>query len=151
MNITESVSKRFWAKVDKSSDCWVWTASLDDKGYGQLGVDKRPLRAHRISYRIQHGEIPDGLHVLHHCDNPPCVRPDHLFLGTHADNMADMCKKGRHYKGETHPNVKLTEGDVLTIRGLYSEGMRLYRLAGFFGMSISTIHNIVNRTTWRHI
>lgn len=91
---------RFWPKVDKSpghgpqGECWVWTASTNPDGYGNLNHGKEN-RAHRVSWKIHNGPIPPDLQVLHRCDNPPCVRPDHLWLGTHADNMRDMGIKGR--------------------------------------------------------
>ncbi len=89
--------ERFWKHVHKTDSCWLWTASVNDKGYGQLfvGVGKSPLRAHRVSWELHRGLIPIGLLVLHHCDNPPCVRPDHLFLGTYKDSTQDMISKGR--------------------------------------------------------
>lgn len=93
---------RFWAKVDKSGDCWVWTASVfrERLGYGKFQTgsnrgESRVAYAHRVSWELHFGPIPNGLFVCHHCDNPPCVRPDHLFLGTAADNVRDMDRKGR--------------------------------------------------------
>jgi hypothetical protein len=103
----ESVSIRFWAKVDKNgptmphmqTPCWMWTASKKSNGYGQLILKKGVLiQAHRLSYMLAHGDIPSGLLVCHECDNPACVRADHLFLGTHKDNMQDSVKKGRKTK-----------------------------------------------------
>lgn len=87
---------RFWNKVDRSGDCWTWQGSRDRKGYGRVSVNQRPVLAHRFSWTLSHGPIPDGLCVLHKCDNPPCVNPEHLFLGTIADNNRDMVAKGRH-------------------------------------------------------
>jgi hypothetical protein len=86
---------RFWAKVSKGDGCWIWTGSRNPKGYGRLNTGNRVRLAHAISWELSHGAVPDGLWVLHRCDNPPCVRPDHLWLGTAADNTADMVAKGR--------------------------------------------------------
>ena len=100
------LTDRFWSKVDTSGECWTWTADLDDHGYGRLGIGRKRIEpAHRVAWTLANGPIPEGLRVLHHCDNPPCVRPDHLFLGTQADNMADMMAKGRArnaYRDRTH-------------------------------------------------
>ena len=87
---------RFWAKVDKSGDCWMWTASKHQKGYGQVRIEGKLYRAHRLSYEWTYGSFDKKLCVCHKCDNPSCVKPEHLFLGTVTDNMRDMCVKGRH-------------------------------------------------------
>lgn len=106
--MTEKQVARFWSWVDKSGDCWVWTGVRRPKvygyarGYGQVSVNQKLLAAHRVSWQLPHGPIPEGLQVCHRCDNPPCVRPDHLFLGTSADNRHDAVVKGRA-KAPVHP------------------------------------------------
>jgi len=89
------LEERFWPKVDKTGDCWLWTGWRNDEGYGYIRDVGRIVRAHRASYELTQGAIPEGMMVLHKCDNPPCVRPDHLRLGTNGDNMIDMYSKGR--------------------------------------------------------
>lgn len=165
---------RFWSKVNKNGPipthrpelgpCWVWTASLHDRGYGQLGDKNGHYFSHRISWTIENGPIPDGLQILHHCDNRTCVRNDgissHLFIGTQADNIQDMCKKGRHYswfktnktRGEQHGHAKLTEQEVITIRERYSiGGISQKQLAAEFNVSQTLIGRIVRRVIWTHI
>lgn len=99
----QSVEERFWPKVDKSGDCWTWTASLSRSGYGGFGFRGKVWKAHRVSYVLAYGEIPDGAHILHSCDNPPCVNPAHLRAGTRSDNMQDKVRRGRdHQASQTH-------------------------------------------------
>ena len=94
---------KFWKKVDKSGDCWLWMAGKLEKGYGQFWFDGRTHRAHRMAWLLTNGEIPEGMCVLHKCDNPPCVNPSHLWLGTNQDNMDDMNNKGRNWNSNrTH-------------------------------------------------
>jgi hypothetical protein len=99
MVLTDEQVARFWALVEKTdSGCWVWRTAARHGGYGQFQVGRRPYRAHRISWEMANGPIPDGLVIRHDCDNPPCVNPDHLRPGTHADNMADQLARGRRPK-----------------------------------------------------
>ena len=109
MTERRAVADRFWDKVDRSGDCWNWTGALISTGYGHLSVGvgetKTQVLAHRLSYVWRYGPIPDGFYVCHRCDNPKCVRPEHLFLGNQTDNMRDMAAKGRHvshWRGITH-------------------------------------------------
>lgn len=105
-----TVQERFWARVDKSGDCWLWTGYRMPDGYGRVSLEWGQMRlTHRLSYEWAFGEIPNGMYVCHHCDNPACVRPDHLFIGTQQDNMSDASRKNRiksplceAFKSRTH-------------------------------------------------
>jgi hypothetical protein len=144
---------RFNLHIDRSGDCWEWTASKFKSGYGIFTINKKPFRAHRIAFTLyKMPSIPDGLHVLHKCDNPSCVNPDHLFLGTHQDNMTDMCKKGRHVtnplKGETAVNSKLTDDQVKSIK----KDTRLQRIiAAEYGVHQVLISRIKTGKAWVHV
>jgi len=157
--LSENFPQRFWAKVKKTEGCWVWTGALM-QGYGNI-VGKsygRKFRinfaSHRASWVLHFGPIPDGVYVLHHCDNRPCVRPDHLWLGTASDNMKDMYQKERHprLQGLKQPLHKLTEAEVLEIRRLYSPELgNGTALAKQFKVCFATIYPIIHRKTWAHI
>jgi hypothetical protein len=142
-----NLPERFWSKVAKSAGpdaCWLWTASLNN-GYGaySLSVGRNAL-AHRIAYEDAAGPIPQGAHVLHRCDNPRCVNPAHLFLGTHSDNVRDMVTKRRHARGETHAGAKLSDVDVTAIRCLGVIGAHTQRdLAAMFGVSRPHISKVL--------
>ncbi len=147
---------RFWANVDKTEGCWIWTGGKTVFGYGSISErtdgSKRAYNTHRVSYELHYGSIPEGLCVLHRCDNPPCVRPDHLFLGTRKDNIADMDNKGRRVNGQKGNHHKLSESQVRQIRSLYQEGATNQDgLAGMFGVHPSTIHYIVTQKRWKHV
>lgn len=95
VNRKSDIQEYFWSRVDRSGDCWLWTASKTARGYGKLRVDGKQAYAHRVAYELTNGAIPDGLVICHHCDNPPCCNPAHLFMGTQGDNMRDRDAKGR--------------------------------------------------------
>lgn len=142
--------KRFWEKVDKSGECWLWTAGLDKHGYGQFWDGRRQARAHRIAYALERAG-PGDRRVLHRCDNPPCVNPAHLFLGTMADNSADMVEKGRSAKGERHSQAVLTEALVCEMRRSHALGYSMRQVAKDFGVNNGTAYYALTGRTWRHI
>ncbi len=149
---------RFWECVVQRDGCWGWAGSKDQNGYGKIGEGGRggrDLLAHRVSWELSHGPIPNGLCVLHRCDNPECVNPLHLFLGTQTDNNADMHAKGRgsggRFYGSAHPNAKLDEAAVREIRQARAEGARLATLAKRFGVLESTISHIARGKGWPHV
>lgn len=139
---------RFWEKVDKSGDCWWWTAATDTGGYGRFNDGDRLLGAHRYSYKLHHGEIPDGLYVLHTCDNKPCVNPKHLWLGTARDNSLDMVKKGR---GPTATR-KLTEDEARKVKDLYlNSNMQRQEIAEKFNISGPQVRFIGIGECWSYL
>lgn len=152
--------QRFWAKVHKTDTCWVWTGALGPRYGAFAAVPPRHVPAHRYSWELHYGPIPDGLRVLHRCDFPPCVRPDHLFLGTQADNVHDMMRKGRNsarvkpeslVRGEQHGMAKLTEVLVREIRERVANGERQYRVAQAYRVSGATVSLIVNGHIWKEV
>lgn len=142
----------FWKKVDKSGGCWIWTGAKTGRGYGVIRADYVTHLAHRYSYHLAFGEIPEGLHVCHHCDNPPCVNPEHLFLGTSKDNMQDAKMKGRTTLGEKNGRSKLTEEDVLEIIRLkIVDGMKSVDIAQSYGIGRTYVDIIVRGERWSHL
>jgi hypothetical protein len=141
--------ERFWARVEKTESCWIFTGNRA-AAYPRLFWKGRPNTiASRASWEQHFGPIPEGMVVCHHCDNPPCVRPDHLFLGTTADNNADKERKGRgnRVRGERHPDAKLTADDVRAIRiRLATE--RPAAIAADYGVSMYAVSNIKRRRSW---
>ena len=136
--------------LNKVTGCHEWVAGKFADGYGAIWDEKQNFRAHRVSYELSVGPIPKGLLVCHRCDNPKCVNPDHLFLGTSTDNMRDMVEKGRNFnqKGESHNQAKLTEEDVLGIR---SSNEDWEELSTIYKVSVCTIRDINYRRSWKHI
>lgn len=170
--IPNSVAERFWNKVNKSASehgCWLWTANKDRKGYGYFTAPARgvsPLPAHRVSYALIHGPFLKRLCVLHRCDNPSCVNPHHLFLGTIADNNQDCIRKGRNNIGDrngsrTMPHrvprgtrvggSKLTDEQINEIRELYSRGYKQKEIGRRFGVTQSNVSRVLSGETWRHV
>lgn len=140
--------KRFWEKVEKSDGCWSWRGGKTGAGYGEFCKQL----AHRFSYKLANGKIPYGKFVLHSCDNPACVNPKHLRVGTQRDNIRDASRKHRINHGEDRPQHKLTETQVLEIRSIYSAGnISQVELAKKYKVSERNIFNIVHRFRWKHI
>jgi hypothetical protein len=147
------------AKIEDSSlpepmsGCWLWLGKLYRNGYGSAWTHGAEAYAHRASWEAFVGPIPTGLSVLHRCDTPACVNPEHLWLGTHRDNMRDMTMKGRHARigltGERHPAAKITEETARQIRQRRGENQRA--LAREFGVSQATVWAIQSRRHWRHL
>jgi hypothetical protein len=148
-----SEDDRFWSKVDIAADdeCWEWNAGEARGGYGKYAYRGKTITAHRMSYIIANGAIPDGLMICHSCDNRKCVNPAHLWTGTHMDNMTDCLNKHRTLKGEKNGNSKLNNNDVLKIRRLLKDGWTLVGLAKKFGVSTPVISNIRDNKNWSHV
>jgi hypothetical protein len=147
---------RFWAKADRSAGpegCWVWTGAAYREGYGSVKdhATRRTRRAHRVAWEIAHGDIPNGLWVLHKCDNPPCVNPAHLFLGTHADNMVDKFAKGRAVCGEQNRRAKLTEEGAREAFRLTQTGLSDGSVGELVGVSSSCVRHIRLGYAWGHL
>jgi hypothetical protein len=165
MSVPQGVTARFESKFipEPNSGCWIWTAHVNDHGYGRMRVGGKydehgqMILAHRLSWVLNRGGIPDHLHVLHRCDVPSCVNPEHLFLGTLDDNNADRHAKGRTSRGAKHGLkrrgeanycAKLTETDVLAIR--VDDRMQSV-IANDYGVNRSTIRDIKTRRNWKHL
>lgn len=143
-----TTEERFWLRVAKAApgECWGWTGAANDKGYGQVTVMGQAVKvyAHRLSYEMHRGPIPDGYEVLHACDNPPCTNPDHLSVGTTEENSVDAQRKGRLRK-------RLDARKVREIRRLHRGGIAKGSLAAIFAVTTTCINDVVNRRTWRYI
>ena len=151
MHPNHTTEERFWAKVNKDAPngCWLWTACIVSGGYGIFRFEDRGQAAHRIAWKLLIGPIPNGLQICHNCpggDNPACVNPDHLFLGTQKDNIQDCIAKGRWNPpkifGESNPNHKLSIPDVTLIRELASQGISFREIGRRFGVTHGTVGGI---------
>lgn len=158
----KSVDERFWSKVNKAeSGCWNWTRNPGSSGYAHIGLPGgRHVGVHRYSWELHNGPIPDGLWVLHRCDNRICVNPDHLFLGTPQDNALDMVAKGRNLPsviasrsrpGVLNAKAKLNDQKVVEIRRLRSRGLVYREIAEIYDVALETIIAVVNGKTWKHV
>lgn len=159
----EPLADRFHRKYRPcvASGCWLWLDALDSYGYGRMLVGDKLMKAHRVSYMINVGPIADGLCVCHRCDVPACVNPDHLFLGTHAENMADMVAKGRPRKarvweprlGSEHSRAKLTESIVANLRMRLAAGEKFHqgREAERLGVAQTVLSRALIGATWKHV
>jgi hypothetical protein len=146
----------FWSKVATDGDCWLWTGEKNGDGYGRFFRDGKKGLAHRYAYEQVIGPIPDGLCICHVCDVRNCVRPAHLFPGTHADNNKDMQAKGRgRYlgaHGSKNGSAKLTQDDVRAIRRIYAAGgISQHALGRKFGVCGALVNNILHRRIWKHV
>jgi hypothetical protein len=164
---TMPAEERFWAKVNKTDGCWLWTGAVMSKGYGTLRMGKTTQLAHRVSWSVHRGLIHDELCVLHHCDVPLCVNPQHLFLGTREDNNKDRNMKGRsatgdrngsrkhpesrpHLRGESCGGAKLTWPLIRQVRALYATGRYSHRRLGvLMGVAHCSIGRIIRQKTWQ--
>ena len=160
--MSEDIVGKFWSRVDTSNrdGCWEWRGAIvklaDGRvgAYGHLWAGGKHVKAHRFAWTLENGNIPPGMHVCHRCDNPTCVRPDHLFLGTHTDNMRDMVRKGRAGRrliGPNNLNSKLCTNDVRVIRGMLHSGETKAAIARRFRVTRRCVAMIADGLTWRHV
>lgn len=149
------MQKRLWAKIDVRGpdDCWLWTACTYPDGYGMfMWYTSRAVRAHRVVFILSYKrDIRNGIYICHTCDNRLCCNPKHLYECTPAENIIDAVKHGRIAIGSRHPNAKLTESGVRTIRALYAKGRSYKKIALEFGVASATIGDIIRGTSWKHI
>ena len=163
----EQTIAAFHARVKRgeAAECWPWTGGATVTGYGCVWFNHRQDMAHRVAYILANGELPEGLHILHACDNPPCCNPAHLSVGTAGDNNRDAIRKGRHshgpahsdalraraFRGESVPNSRLSESDVVRIRQSLASGETHTAIALRYGVRRETISSINQNRTWRHV
>lgn len=150
-----TIQFRFWRSVYKPADeqgCWLWTGGKDVSGYGSIQWSaKRERRAHRVSYILNVGEIPEGMQVQHTCDIRACVNPAHLYLGTPIENVRDSFDRGTFARGETHSRTVLSEPTVIKIRQYRALGAKTRVLSQEFGTTQGNICNIVKGRSWKHL
>jgi hypothetical protein len=148
---------RYWAKVipEPNSGCWLWLGFQTPRGYGMLGFKRLGVRSnqygHRMMFRAATGQSPGDLEVCHHCDQPSCVNPEHLFLGNRFDNMRDAAAKGRTASGVRNGSSKLAPAQVIEIRQRHQQGESMRRLARAYGVSDGAIAKVIRRQTWARV
>jgi hypothetical protein len=149
---TVPINEHFWTKVDRSGDCWLWMAARRPSGYGTYYIDRVPMLAHRVAWELTYGPIPKGLWICHSCDTPPCVRPEHLFLGSGRANAMDARRKGRLQMRERQYAAKLDAATVRNIRERYATGrVSQSSLAAEYGVTQSIVWRVIRRKGWRHV
>lgn len=151
METDMETAERFYAKVDTSGDCHEWTAYKDRDGYGQFRYLGEQSRAHRVALILTGVDVPDDMCVCHACDNPSCVNPDHLWVGTHLENNQDKANKGRSTHGSRNYFAEICEVDVVLIRDLYASGLKQQAIADWIGISNQSVSVIVTRKAWRRV
>lgn len=149
----EALEERFWSKVERRGpdECWLWTSVLDTGGYGRFKVGERRVRASRLAFALANGPIAEGICVCHRCDRPACVNVSHLFLGTNAENSADMAQKGRAAKGADNGRSRLTDAAVREIVAEADRGVRGTVLAKRFGVTPTAVCCILHGRAWNHV
>lgn len=150
--LRNTIDSAFWANVQKTSACWIWTGRISKAGYGYLSLGGESFFAHRLSFRIAHGEPGQGLHVCHTCDVRACVNPAHLYAGTAKQNSSDAVERDRIAHGERAGPARLTAAQVTEIRDRFASGTSsIASMAKEFGVSGNSIGNVVHRKTWRRV
>lgn len=148
----EISKNRLINRIKKENECWIWCGYISNHGYGVSSYRSKSILVHRLSWILFKGLMSSDLDVCHHCDNPKCINPDHLFLGTAKDNIIDCFnKKRKSHKGEKHPNSKISENDVIKIFELRKIGWTHQKLADMFKITQGTISNILHRRLWKHV
>jgi hypothetical protein len=149
---TVPAEKRFWKYVEKTPTCWIWVGGITGAGYGAFRDKNRTyISAHKFSWKYHFGEIEKGKELCHRCDNPPCVNPNHLWLGTAKENAEDSCAKNRRSHGMGRPLHKLKNENIPEIKNLYKSGMSQKCIGEKFSVSQNTIWCVVNNMTWKNI